>query len=186
MAIVVQALINKIGIPWTFRILGFVSLTSGIPAALLDRERVPSNSAPFVDLTLFKSVAFCCLSLASAVSTFALFVPMFFLSLFAHSIGLSASTGAGMVAAFNACAAIGRLVAGFDRLGSTNMLFLIMALNSVCMLAIWPIPNTIGPLIVFAVVKGVANGAFFITMSTAIGRMTRPDQAVEWEWQSLV
>ena len=179
MAIVVQALINKAGIPWTFRILGCLSLASGIPAALLVRERVPSHSAPFVDLTLFNNVPFCCLFLAGAVGTFALFVPMFFLPLFAHSIGLSASTGAGMVAAFNACAAIGRLGAGFacDRLGSTNMLLLTMALNAVSMLAVWPISGTIGPLVVFAVVNGIANGAFFVTMPTAISRMMRPDQA---------
>ncbi|KAM0804899.1 major facilitator superfamily domain-containing protein [Usnea florida] len=149
------ALINKMGIPWTFRILGFVSLTSGIPAALLVREREPSNSAPFADLTLFKSVPFCCLFLAGAVGTFALFVPMFFLPLFAHSIGLSASTGA----------------------GSTNMLLLTMALNAASMLGIWPISGTIGPLIVFAIVNGVANGAFFVTMPTAVSRMMRPDQA---------
>ena len=35
MAILVQALIDKVSIPWTFRILGFVSLASGVPAALL-------------------------------------------------------------------------------------------------------------------------------------------------------
>ena len=72
MAIVIQALIDKVGIPWTFRIFGFVSLITGIPAALLVRERI---------------------FLAGAVGTFAFFVPPFFLPLFAHSIGLSASTG---------------------------------------------------------------------------------------------
>ena len=57
------------------------------------------------------------------------------------------------------------------------MLLLTMALNAVSMIAIWPISGTIGPLTVFAVVNAVANGAFFVTMPTAIGRMMRPDQA---------
>ena len=179
MAVVVQALIDKVGIPWTFRILGFVSLASGIPAALLVRERVPSNNASFVDLSLFKSLPFCCLFLAGAVGTFALFVPPFFLPLFAHSIGLSASTGAGIVAAFNACTAIGRFGAGFacDKFGSTNMLLLTMILNAVSMLAIWPVSDTMAPLIAFAALNGIANGAFFVTMPTAIGRMMGPGQA---------
>ena len=179
LAIVVQALINKAGIPWTFRILGFVSLASGIPAALLVRARVPSNIAPFFDLILFKSVPFCCLFLAGAVDTFALFVPTFFLPLFAHSIGLSASTGAGMVAAFNAYASIGRLRASFSYniLRPTNIILLAMALNAVSMLTIWRTSDTIGPLVIFAVVSGVANGAFFVAKPTAIGRMTGPDQA---------
>lgn len=179
MAIVVQALINKVGIPWTFRILGFISLASGVPAALLVRERTPSNTALTIDLSLFRSVPFSCLFLAGAVGTFALFVPPFFLPLFANSIGLSASTGAGIVAAFNACTAIGRFGAGFacDKLGSTNMLLLTMALNAISMLAIWPVSDTIGPLVAFAAVNGVANGAFFVTMPTAIGRLVGPGQA---------
>lgn len=179
MAVAVQALIDQVGIPWTFRIFGLVSLASGIPAALLVRERVPSNNAPFVDLSLFKSVPFCCLFLAGAVGTFALFVPSFFLPLFAHLVGLSASTGAGIVAAFNACTAVGRFGAGFacDKFGPTSMLLLTMALNAISMLAIWPVSDTIGPLIVFAAMNGIANGAFFVTMPTAIGRMIGPGQA---------
>ena len=156
-----------------------ISLVTGIPAALLVRERVPSNTNSFVDLSLFKSMPFCCLFLAGAVGTFALFVPPFFLPLFAHSIGLSASTGAGIVAAFNACTAIGRFAAGFacDRFGSSNMILLTMALNAISMLAIWPVSDTIGPLIIFAAMNGIANGAFFVTMPTAIGRMMGPGQA---------
>lgn len=178
MAIVVKALIEKVGIPWTFRILGFVSLASGVPAALLVRERIPLNNAPFINLSLFKSMPFSCLFLSGAVGTFALFVPAFFLPLFAHSIGLSASTGAGIIAAFNACTAIGRFGAGFacDKFGSTNVLLLTMALNATSMLAIWPVSDTIGPLVVFAAMNGVANGAFFVTMPTAIGRLIGPGQ----------
>lgn len=156
-----------------------ILLVTGIPAALLVRERVPSNTTSFIDLSLFKSMPFCCLFLAGAVGTFALFVPPFFPPLFAHSIGLSASTGAGIVAAFNACTAIGRFAAGFacDRFGSTNMILLTMALNAISMLAIWPVSDTIGPLIVFAAMNGIANRAFFVAMPTAIGRMMGPGQA---------
>ena len=179
MAVAVQALINKVGIPWTFRILGLFSLASGVPAALLVKERASSNNVPFVDLSLFRSIPFCCVFLAGAVGTFALFVPPFFLPLFAHSIGLSASTGAGIVAGFNACTAIGRFGAGLacDRFGSTNMLLLTMALNAVSMLAIWPVSDTIGPLVIFAAFNGVANGSFFTTMPTTVGRLVGPGQA---------
>ena len=179
MAIVVQALIDKVGIAWTFRIVGFVSLVSGFPAALLVRERVSFSNAPWTDLSLFRSMPFCCLFLAGAVGTFALFVPPFFLPLFAHSIGLSASTGAGIVACFNACTAIGRLGAGFacDKFGSTNMLLLTMVLNAVSMLAVWPVSDTVVPLVAFAAMNGIANGSFFVTMPTAIGRMIGPGQA---------
>lgn len=117
-AVVAQVLIDMVGIPWTFRILGLFTLVSGIPAALLVRERASSNRSPFVDLSLFKNIPFCCVFLAGAVGTFALFVPPFFLPLFAHSIGLSPSMGAGIVAGFNGCTAIGRLGAGLPATSS--------------------------------------------------------------------
>lgn len=57
------------------------------------------------------------------------------------------------------------------------MLLLTMTLNAVSMLAIWPLSDAIGPLVVFAAINGFANGAFFVTMPTAIGRMIEPGQA---------
>ena len=52
-----------------------------------------------------------------------------------------------------------------------------MALNAVSMLAIWPVSNTIGPLVVFAAFNGIANGSFFVTMPTTVGRLVGPGQA---------
>ncbi|KAL8835102.1 MAG: hypothetical protein Q9170_003459 [Blastenia crenularia] len=179
MAIVVQVLIEKVGIPWTFRVVGLISLASGIPAALLVKERGRASATSLVDWSLFRSLPFSCMFIAGAIGTFALFVPPYFLPLFAHSIGLTASTGAGIVAAFNACSAVGRLGAGFacDKLGSANVLLLTMALNAASMLAVWPVSETLGPLATFAALNGVANGAFFVAMPTAISRVAGPGQA---------
>ena len=179
LAIAIQALLNRVGIAWTIRAFGLFTLAAGLPAALLIKERSPSSRRSFVDFSLFKSLPFCCLFLAGAIGTFALYVPPFFLPLFAHSIGLSASSGAGIVAGFNACAAIGRLGAGFacDKLGATNMLLLTMFLNAVSMLVVWPLSNTIAPLVIFAAVNGVTNGAFFVAMPTAVATMVGPGQS---------
>ena len=179
MAIVFQALIDRIGIPWALRIVGFVAVVTGLPAALMIREHAPSRRSAFVDLTLFRSFPFSCLFLAGATGTFALYVPPYFLPLFATSIGLSSSTGAGLVAAFNGCGAIGRLGAGYlcDKLGSMNMLLLTMLVNTLSTLAIWPLSSKLGPLILFAVLNGMSNGAFFVAMPTAVGRMTVTGQA---------
>lgn len=179
LSLINQALLDKIGIVWTFRTLGFLAMATGVPAALTIRERIPASKGPFVDLSLFKSLPFVSLFLAGAIGTFALLVPSFFLPLFAHSIGLSASTGAGIVAAFNACTAVGRFGAGFacDRYGPVNMLLLAMSLNAISMLTIWPISSTLAPLIIFAAINGVANGAFFVTMPTAVASIIGPGHA---------
>lgn len=44
-----EALIQKVGPEWTYRILGVFTLFTGIPAAWLVKERVPPRTAGFVD-----------------------------------------------------------------------------------------------------------------------------------------
>ncbi len=44
-----DAMIGRFGLPWTYRLLGLATLVTGIPAALLIKERVPIRSAAFVE-----------------------------------------------------------------------------------------------------------------------------------------
>lgn len=106
-----------------------------------------------------------------AIATFPLLVPPFFLPLFTASLGMSSGTGAGVVAAFNFSSALGRLICGLcsDQVGPLNTLFISLLLSALSMLIIWPISTSLGPLIVFVIVNGMANGGFFSTMPTVVG-----------------
>ncbi|KAI1343177.1 putative monocarboxylate permease [Xylariaceae sp. FL0016] len=174
MAIAVQLLIDRVGLAWTFRTIAFTSLASGIPASLLIRERAPPTSS--INLSLFRDPAFALLFLAGFVGIFALYIPSFFLPTVAASIGLDATAAAGVMACYNACMAAGRLGAGLacDALGSTNTLLLTMALNAATMLALWSVASTLAALLAFAALNGAANGAFFVTMPTAVGKRLGP------------
>jgi MFS family permease len=114
---------------------------------------------------------FTVLFLAGAIATFPLFVPPFFLPLYAASLGLSASAGAGLVAGFNFSSAVGRLCCGLlsDFMGPVNTLLLSLILSALSMLVLWPVSNSLGPLIVFVIINGAANGGFFSTMPTVVG-----------------
>lgn len=180
MAISLEALNRRVGIAWTFRTQGLMTIATGLPAAWMCRDRIPrKTNASAIDFTLFKSVPFVAIFLAGAIGTFSLFVPPYFLPLFARSIGLSSSTGAGLVAAFNACNALGRFVAGplCDRIGPINTFLIAMVLNAISMLAIWTVADTLGPLILFAILNGIANGAFFTTLPTIASGMFGPGKA---------
>lgn len=179
MSVALEALIQRLGIPWMYRVLGLLTLATGLPAAWLIKERSPPRNAPFVDWAMFRSLPFVAIFLASAFGTFALFVPPYFLPLFARSAGLSSRTGAGLVAGFNACASIGRFIAGpiCDRMGPINTFLLVMVLNTLSVLAIWTVSNSIGPLTAFAVINGVANGAFFTALPTVVASMVGPGLA---------
>jgi MFS family permease len=108
-----------------------------------------------------------------AVATFPLLVPAFFIPLYGRSIGLSSSTGAGLLAGFNLSSAAGRILCGFlcDKIGSLNALAISLLINAITMLALWPASTTLAPLIAFVVLNGAANGGFFSTIPTVVGNV---------------
>ncbi|KAH7126682.1 major facilitator superfamily domain-containing protein [Dendryphion nanum] len=169
----INALINRFGPAWMFRILSLVTLVTGLPAAYFIKQRVPYMRAGLVDWSLFKSFTFLIVFLAGALGTFPLFVPPFFLPQYSKSIGLSSSTGAGLVAGFNFSSAIGRIGCGIlcDKLGALNVLFLSLVLTGLSMLALWPVSSTLAPMVVFVILNGVSNGGFFSTMPTVVGNV---------------
>ena len=44
-----DALIQKLSTAWAYRILGLLTLATGIPAALVMKERAPSHTPGFVE-----------------------------------------------------------------------------------------------------------------------------------------
>ena len=98
-------------------------------------------------------------------------MPPFFLPLYASSLHLAASAGAGLVAGFNLSSAVGRLISGLlcDVIGPLNSLFLTLIISALSMLVLWPASTSLGPLIAFVIINGAANGGFFATMPTVAG-----------------
>ncbi|KAJ7775621.1 major facilitator superfamily transporter [Mycena maculata] len=167
----INGLVQSLGPAWTFRIIGLITLVTGLPAAWLIKERTTIRTAGFIEWSLFSDLRFIVLFFAGALGTFPLFVPPFFLPLYSASLGLSPSAGAGLVAGFNFSSALGRLGCGFasDRIGPVNVLFLALLLSALSMLAIWPASTSLAPLVLFVVINGAANGGFFSTMPTVVG-----------------
>lgn len=179
LSVSLNSLINRVGVEWMFRILGLVTLATGVPAALAIKERIPLAKVPILDVALFKSVTFCAIFAAGATVTFTLFVPPFFLPLYAQSIGLSNDVGAGLVSGFNACNMVGRFAAGVlcDRIGPLNTFVICVVLNAITTLAIWPVSSTIGPLVLFVTLNGIANGAFFTSLPIVVASLVDPSRA---------
>ncbi len=168
-----DGLLHSLGPAWTFRVIGLSTLITGLPAAYLIKERAPIKTTHLVDWQLFRSPQFITLFLGAALATFPLFVPPFFLPLYAASLDLSPSAGAGLVAGFNFSSALGRLACGFacDNLGPLNTLFVSLVLSAISMLVLWPFSTSLAPLIVFVILNGAANGGFFATMPTVVGNV---------------
>lgn len=46
---IINALLGSMGTAWTFRILGFITLGSGLPAAYMIQQRVPIHPTKFIE-----------------------------------------------------------------------------------------------------------------------------------------
>ncbi|KAH6976437.1 major facilitator superfamily domain-containing protein [Ilyonectria sp. MPI-CAGE-AT-0026] len=165
-----DALILKFGPAWTYRILGIATLVTGLPAAWFIQERTPIRTAGFIEWRLFKDPGFVLIFAVGAIGTFPLFVPPFFIPLYSRSMGLSSSTGAGLLAGFNFASAVGRIICGHfcDVFGPLNTLMVSLMLTAISMLTLWPASTSLAPLAVFVVVNGASNGGFFATMPTVV------------------
>ncbi|KAI0067297.1 MFS general substrate transporter [Artomyces pyxidatus] len=168
----INALIDRVGIPWTFRILGLVTMATTMPAALLLKERTRRASAQ-VDWQLFRDKKFVLLFIGSALATFPLLVPPFFIPLYATSLGVSTFLSSPLLAVFNLSSAVGRVGFGVlcDKIGPISSLALSLSLSAISILAIWPPSASTAPLVVFIVLNGAGNGGFFSTVPSVVGHM---------------
>lgn len=172
-SLAMEKMVQNLGTAWTMRMVGILTIATGLPAALLIKERAPVRRKTFIEWDLFKDAKFSLLFAAGAIGTFPLFVPPFFLPLYSQSIGLSAANGAAMLAGFNLASAFGRIGFGLicDSIGPLHALFISLLLGALSLLAIWPISSELGPLILFVIINGAANGGFFSTMPTVVGSL---------------
>lgn len=170
---VANGLLEALGVAWTFRVLGFITLATGLPAAYLIKERAPIRPSSFVEWRLFRNYRFVLIFFGGGLATFPLFVPPFFLPLYTDSLKMASSVGAGLVAAFNFSSAVGRLLCGFasDKVGPLNTVFSSLLLSALSMLVLWPVSDSLGPLVAFVIINGMANGGFFATMPTVVGNV---------------
>jgi MFS family permease len=102
-----------------------------------------------------------------------MFVPPFFVPLYASSLGLSSATGAGLVAGFSFASGVGRIISGWlgDLIGPLNSLFMSLLLSGVSMMALWPLSTNLASMAAFVIINGLANGGFFSIMPTVVGNV---------------
>ncbi|KAL1411846.1 hypothetical protein Q8F55_002817 [Vanrija albida] len=172
LSLAMEASIRNLGVEWTFRVIGIAMAACCLPAAWGLKERTKVVRKVLIDWSLFRSWDFVLLFLAGALGTFPLFIPPFFIPLYARSLGLSPATGAATVAGFNFSSAVGRILTGFvsDRLlGPVNTLFAVLLITGLSLLALWPASVSLAPLVVFVVVNGISSGGYFAIMPTVVG-----------------
>ncbi|CCE32124.1 related to protein MCH2 (monocarboxylate permease homolog) [Claviceps purpurea 20.1] len=165
MTVVTHELVDKVGVEWTFRVLGIMLWVVCIPAAWCIRQPLlAKTSIPQLQWSRLREPKCIILLLGGAVGCFPLFVPPYFIPVFARSVSSSASTGLIALTVWNLASAFGRVFAGYSAdslLGPMNSMVVSLFLSGVSGLCIWPFVDSLGLLVFFAIVNGIGSGSFF-------------------------
>ncbi|GAO13707.1 hypothetical protein UVI_02018080 [Ustilaginoidea virens] len=175
MGVVVDKLVDKVGVEWTFRLLGFLLWAVCLPAAYCIRQPHTSTSlVPKLQWYRWREPEFLVILLGGAISCIPVFVPPYFIPVFAKSVSQSGSTAVIALTAWNLASTFGRVFAGYAAdsfLGPLNSIIVSLFLSGVSGLCIWPFVTSFGLLILFAVVNGIGCGSFFSLFTVAVGAL---------------
>lgn len=161
-------MIQRLGLGWTFRILGLVTFAVNLIASNLMRDRnkaVGSRYRAF-HFPLLKLPEFLLLLGWGVLSLLGYVVLLFSLPNFAVSIGLSEQQGSIVGALLNLGQGLGRPVVGIisDRYGRITMAAFFSVLCGVFCFAIWIPSLNMGVLCFFAIIVGTVAGTFWATV----------------------
>jgi MFS family permease len=163
------AMLQTIGLPWAFRVLGIVACVVNTICSLLirDRNKAVGSSQLSFDHKLFKRPEYLLLCGYGWFSILAYVVLIFSLANYANAIGLSASQAAIVSALFNLGQAFGRPPIGYfsDSIGRINMAGLMTLLSGVFALRIWVFAKSYGVLVFYALIGGTVAGTFWATVA---------------------
>lgn len=161
------AMIQNLGLAWTFRILGIVAFVVNTVCSILikDHNKAATSTVLAFDFSLCKRSEFLLLLGYGWGSMFAYVVLIFSLANYANEIGLDASQAALISAFFNMGQTFGSPLIGYfsDRVGRISMAALMTFLAGFFSLAIWISAKQYGILIFYSVICGAVAGTFWVT-----------------------
>ncbi|KAI9016476.1 major facilitator superfamily domain-containing protein [Phycomyces nitens] len=173
-----NALIQKYGIPWAYRIIGFMCLGLCTLVTCLVRTRLPpvtkrpSIKSP-IKLFMFKNVDYMIWVVGAVISLTGFYIPIYYIPRYATSIGINHSDSSNIVGICCAMNAIGRLVLGFvgDYVGRVNTYIVSSTLSGIFCMALWPFADSYNTLLGFAVLFGFFGGVYYALAAPITGNI---------------
>ena len=169
-SLAVQSMIDSIGLPWTFRVLGINAFTVNFICTNLIKDRNQAVDAHYkaFDKSLLKRPEFVLLQGWAIFSMLGYIGFLYSLPNYAISIGLSAKQ-ASIIAALNCLGqALGRPPIGLasDRIGRINVSVLATVVCGLVCIVFWIPAKGMGLLSFVAIVGGALSGTFWATIAS--------------------
>ena len=162
-------MIESIGLAWSFRVLGVVSLAVNFICAMLikDRNKAIGASQLAFDYQLFKRYEFLLMQSWAFFSILGYIILLFSLPNYASSVGLTPSQGSLIGALLNLGQAMGRPLIGIfsDRAGRINVAAFLTTVCGIFCFVIWIFANSYGVLIFFSLFAGTIAGTIWTVVA---------------------
>ncbi|KAF9001736.1 major facilitator superfamily domain-containing protein [Cyathus striatus] len=161
--IAARLLIDRVGFPWTMRIMAFMIMTTLGVSNLTLARRLPPQNVPggIFNLKMFKMPAFSIYCVANFVAFLGIYTVLTYVDVGAIKIGISPDFSFYLVSMANAGSGVGRLITGLlvDRVGPVNVIMPMTLATSIMTFA-WPYALTKESLIVVAIIYGYTSSAY--------------------------
>lgn len=183
---------NDVSFGWTMRIVGFIMIPLLVLVLLLVRPppavaadashaeggdlREKIETKPKKTLSVLKQPTFVLLCCGLAVAYFGFFAPIFYVSIYAPSLGFSENFAFYLVSILNAASLFGRILPGIiaDRYGSFNCLT-ISALISGIVVFCWTEATSKAGLVVWTLAYGFTSGAILSLQFACATSLASPE-----------
>lgn len=176
--------IEKLGVPWTYRILGLCTLAANLVSLALLREvdhrrggAAAARKAARQDLHFrirdFTRIEVLLVVFWGFTTELGYITLLYSLPSYATTIGLSATQGSIVNAVLNVGLALGRPALGWisDQLGRINVACSVTALCGIYCFALWIPAQGFALLLVFALLAGTICGTFWSTVTPILGEV---------------
>lgn len=161
MAPVSRKLISALGWRWALRTLGFIAFVFTFSVSFMVKPHPnfrPSNIG-LINFRVAKSLKFIIHVSGGFLQSAGYLIPLFYMSSYAGTLGMSYSEGAVLIGVNNAVNAAAKVVLGFgaDYVGRINMLLFCCLMSAVTVFALWMVPQK-DTFISFVVLYGIFSG----------------------------
>ncbi|KAF9258995.1 MFS general substrate transporter [Marasmius fiardii PR-910] len=158
-----RRLIDRVGFPWTMRILGFILLFClMVPNITLARRLPPKNiKGGLFNFAAFKNPAFTVYTISGVFGFLGLYTVLTYIDIAALSVGVPEDLSFYLVAIANASSMFGRFTAGIvvDKIGPVNFIAPTTFLAGILTFA-WPFAKSLSSLIAIAIIYGFMCGTY--------------------------
>ncbi|ROV88401.1 hypothetical protein VPNG_10295 [Cytospora leucostoma] len=171
-----EALLPRVGLGWTLRVLGLIMLVFQVVCFALARTRVPPRSiGPLVEFSAFKEIPYLLFAIGIFFCFWGIYPAYYYVGEYASSvIKVSQGNSINLLIVMNGIGVVGRLVPPFlsDRYtGPTNMMIPFVLLSAVTLYC-WAAIFTQSGLWAFAIIYGLFSSGVNSLFPTALSSLT--------------